>query len=356
MIRYHVRSRDLVTMVTEIRAKRLVTSPYFQRNLVWREIHKQDFIKTLLLGYPIPQIFVAKGQLDVDSMKSTECVVDGQQRLGAIIGFIENSFKVDGQYYSELNGERKTSFLKYEIPVIDLELQYDDPRLKDVFQVLNRNANSLTAIEKLASLYAPSELMLFANHLSGDLIYPKDGADDEDEEEYRVDPSVDPSFFEWARNNPATNFTELIANSGAFKALELARKVHLMHILNIVSTLYVGFFNRNERSRELLETYKESLPDKEGMLSLLNSAASFITGLNLPSSSYWMSKTNLFTLVIATARAIQSGKPINADSFREKLHAFEADIPDDYKLSARQSVNNTREREVRNKYVSGLLG
>ena len=353
MIRYHVRSRDLVTVVTEIRAKRLITSPYFQRNLVWREIHRQDFIKTLLRGFPIPQIFVAKGQLDVDSMRATECVVDGQQRLGAIVGFIDGEFAVDGRKYPDLSPDEKTAFLKYEIPVIDLELQFDDERLKEVFQVLNRNANSLTAIEKLASLYAPSEFMLFANHLSGDLIYPN--AEGEEEEEYRIDPSVDPGFFEWAKANPSTPFTSLIQSSGAFKPLEISRKVHLMHILNIVSTLVVGFFNRNERSRELLEAYKEEFPEKDLALLQLNRAATFIDELGLPTSSYWLSKTNLFTLIVAVSRAIQAGAQLDARTFRQKLDALEAKLPDDYALAARQSVNNTRERELRNQHIAALL-
>lgn len=353
MIRYHVRSRDLVTVVTEIRARRLITSPYFQRNLVWREIHRQDFVKTLLRGFPIPQIFVAKGQLDVDSMQATECVVDGQQRLGAITGYINGEFSVDGRFYADLSSDEKTSLLKYEIPVIDLELQYDDPRLKEVFQVLNRNANSLTAIEKLASLYAPSEFMLFANHLAGDLVYPN--AEGEEEEEYRVDPSVDPNFFEWARNNPASPFTALITTSGAFKPLELSRKVHLMHILNIVSTLLIGFFNRNERSRELLEVYKETFEEKDELLSKLNDAAVFISSLSLPTTSYWLTKTNLFTIIVAVVNAMRSNAQLDPRQFREALDSLEANLPDDYVLAARQSVNNTREREVRNRYISNLL-
>ena len=57
MTKYQVRSRELIDLVNEIRSKRLIMSPYFQRNLVWRLVHKVDFIKTILLGYPFPQIF-----------------------------------------------------------------------------------------------------------------------------------------------------------------------------------------------------------------------------------------------------------------------------------------------------------
>ena len=47
MIRYQVRSKELIDLVNEIKSKRLIMSPYFQRNLVWRVIHKVDFIKTI---------------------------------------------------------------------------------------------------------------------------------------------------------------------------------------------------------------------------------------------------------------------------------------------------------------------
>ena len=43
MTKYHVRSRELIDLVNEIKSKRLIMSPYFQRNLVWRQIHKVDF-------------------------------------------------------------------------------------------------------------------------------------------------------------------------------------------------------------------------------------------------------------------------------------------------------------------------
>src|SRR5689334_12300924 len=121
MINYHVRSRDLITVINEVKAGRLILDAYFQRELVWREAHKQDFIKTLLMGLPCPQIFVSKGTIDVEQMQTTSCVVDGQQRLNAISGFIEGAFKVDGRSYQELTGDEKSAFLKYELATIELD-------------------------------------------------------------------------------------------------------------------------------------------------------------------------------------------------------------------------------------------
>lgn len=200
MITYHVRSYSLLNVVNELRSGRLIADAYFQRNLVWREAHKQDFIKTILLGFPFPQIFVSRGVIDVERMRTTSCVVDGQQRLDAIVSFIDGAFAVDGRRFSDLEGEEKSNFLKYQIAVIELDLDNNDPAVKDIFQRLNRTANSLTAIEKIASEFAPSLYMLVASHLTGELQF--DGVDDDTK--FRVDPKVDPAFFEWAASHPAS--------------------------------------------------------------------------------------------------------------------------------------------------------
>jgi hypothetical protein len=49
MIKYSVRSRQLIDIIGDIKRNKVILAPYFQRNLVWRLIHKQDFIKTILL-------------------------------------------------------------------------------------------------------------------------------------------------------------------------------------------------------------------------------------------------------------------------------------------------------------------
>lgn len=103
MIKYYVRSRQLIDIVNDIKEKKIILSPYFQRKLVWRDIHKIDFIKTILLGFPFPEIFIAKGDLDIDRMLSTSCIVDGQQRLNSICEFINDKFEVDGVFYSNLH-------------------------------------------------------------------------------------------------------------------------------------------------------------------------------------------------------------------------------------------------------------
>ena len=109
-IRYQIRSLALLSIVNEINAKRLVPDAYFQRNLVWRDVHKRDFIETILLGYPFPQIFFSRGKIDVKKMSSTACIVDGQQRMTSIVILlqsIQSYFDMQAEYKTLANGITK---------------------------------------------------------------------------------------------------------------------------------------------------------------------------------------------------------------------------------------------------------
>ncbi len=50
--------------------------PKFQRKFVWSQRHASRFIESLLMGLPVPGIFLYK-----DAKTSRHLVVDGQQRL-----------------------------------------------------------------------------------------------------------------------------------------------------------------------------------------------------------------------------------------------------------------------------------
>ena len=108
-------------MINEIKDRKLILTPFFQRKLVWRIAHKVDFIKTILLGYPFPEIFISRGNIDLATMQSTSALVDGQQRMNTIKEFLDDKVVVDGGRYSELTPAQKETFLKYEIAIIDLE-------------------------------------------------------------------------------------------------------------------------------------------------------------------------------------------------------------------------------------------
>lgn len=350
MIDYRVRSVSLLNLVNDVRNERLIPDAYFQRNLVWREVHKIDFIKTILLGLPFPQIFISKGKVDVASMSTISCIVDGQQRTNAIIEYIDDVFAVDGKLYSDLNDDQKSEFLKYEVAVIELDLENDDPKVQEIFQRINRTSNSLTSIEKMASEFSTSYYMLVAKLLSDQIDLNKSNIDD-----FKEDPNIPEDFYQWARNKKVAKFVQLVTKKGVFTPREISRKVHLMHVLNIVSSLLVGFYNRNEKTVENLNDYAEVFDEKDRIIEILEQSADLVLKLRLKNKSYFYNKANLYSLVVAVASALERGENVRVDTLKVELENFEADIPEDYKLAATEAVNSTRARQLRNTYISRIV-
>lgn len=350
MIEYRVRSVSLLNLLNDIRAGRLIPDAYFQRNLVWREVHKKDFIDTLLIGYPFPQIFISKGKINVETMSTVSCIVDGQQRCNAIEGFINGEFDVNGKTYESLSEEEKSNFLKYEVAVIELELENDDPKVQDIFQRINRTSNSLTSIEKLASQYSTSEFMLVGKLLTDQILLDRVGDDD-----FREDPNIPDDFYAWAKKVKVKNYQKLVNDRSVFSVQEVARKTNLMHTLNVIAAVLSGYSNRNEKAIELLNDYALSFPQRDEIVQKLERAAGFILKLGYRGKSYWLNKTNIFSLLVTAVTVQDEGFDIDPSKMRDALDEFEKNLPPDYRLAAAEAVNGTKARQLRGQYLRGLL-
>ncbi|MES2267876.1 MAG: DUF262 domain-containing protein [Bacteroidota bacterium] len=354
MIKYQVRSKDLIDVVNEVKNRRLIMSPYFQRNLVWRQIHKIDFIKTILLGYPFPQIFIAKGNIDLATMTTTSCIVDGQQRMNTIFEYVKGDFKVDNKHFYDLEINEKEAFLKYQIPIIDLDIDNHDPQIIDIFQRLNRTFYSLSAIEQLSTEYAPSEFMLLAKLLTNEI---KFSINDDDDETLplQYDPNIPPIFIEWSKLKSIKYYNKLILEEGIFSLYELTRQVHLMFTLNLLATFTSDFYNRNELVINYLDDYKEAYPLKDEALIALEKAANKVLKLKLKKKSYWLNKANVFSIITLFAKNLDKIDTLDDRVIKENLEKFEENLPPDYQLAAKEAVNNKRERLIRNQHLQKVL-
>lgn len=52
-------------LMTALSGGSLVPRPYFQRRLVWTAPIKQMFVRTVLEGYPFPEIFLCDSEVDL---------------------------------------------------------------------------------------------------------------------------------------------------------------------------------------------------------------------------------------------------------------------------------------------------
>jgi hypothetical protein len=351
VIKYQVRSRDLIDIVNDVKSGRLILSPYFQRNLVWRDLHKRDFIETILRGYPFPQIFIARGEIDVETMTSQSCVVDGQQRMNAILEFVQDKFQASGRLFSEMDQIEKEEFLKYQVPVIDLEMKATDPSVIEVFQRLNRTFYSLSAIEKMATEYSSVDFMLLAKYLCGYFVK----AVDDDGVDLKQDPNLPPEFLPWARQIDVTAYTSLVNSGQIFSGYENTRMVHLMWTLNLLSTVRFGFFARSDKSKELLEIAEDLVPSRERLLLNANRIANLFSSLQLSSVPWW-SKSNSFSFMVLAFWHIDQLERAKIEDLRAKLTAFGDNLPNEYALAAREGVNNLKERRLRHQHLAQVVG
>lgn len=73
------------------RENKLKVNRTYQRKLVWTLQEKQDLIKSIAKGYPIPLFLL----VDRDGKGKALEIIDGLQRLDAIFEFMDNKFKVE---------------------------------------------------------------------------------------------------------------------------------------------------------------------------------------------------------------------------------------------------------------------
>ncbi len=370
--RYKVESRPIIDLARDVKSGRLILSPYFQRELVWRDVHKREFIDTILRGFPFPLIFVSRGKIDVERMQATSLLVDGQQRLSTIMEFLNDEIDIAGKKFSEWDIDIRESFLKYEVPVIDLDFPEDDPRIKEVFRRLNRTLYSLTEIERLGMEYAASDFMLTAKLLARQLVRQSGagrnsniGQVDNDEEfsdlgyedrSANVDPNIPPEFWQWTSTLKIVNTHKLLLDSSVFSSYEISRQVHLMFSLNLLATIIDGgFYSRNERVREYLEDFSNAMPDRNKIIERIEFCCGLITRANFSTKSYWKTKANTFSLIICLYRNIERAKGIPPALIKERLEAFSVAIPSVYQLAAKEAVNRKRERTLRHSYLEKIV-
>ncbi len=373
-LKYQVRSREIGDLVSMLRSGRLIISPYFQRNLVWRDAHKHDFIETILKGLPIPQIFLARGEIDLARMESFTCVVDGQQRLNAIREYVADKFSVHGRKFSALENDEKTAFIKYEVPVIDFDLDAGDERLKDVFKRLNRTFYSLSIIERIATEYSSSDFLLTARVLCGDISGPDAAVDeiealpiiedglapeesdlgDEPINDFLRDPGISVEKWQWLQQRAGGDFSRLLAERKIFSAYEFQRKTPLMFALNVLATISGGYYSRNDKIKTYLDDFNAEYPVADEVIDNLNLVAQIIDDFKLNEKSIWFNKANFFTMVceIATDQNLSN---IDKGETSKNLELFAVNPPREFQVAAREAVNNRPERILRADMFRGLV-
>lgn len=150
------------SLVGRIRRGRLVLQPDFQRDFVWSHTKASLLIESILMGIPLPVIYVA--ELEDGAWE----VVDGQQRLTAIRAYIDGHFPdgstfrlgklkvrddLRGKAFKDLPVTDQAAIEDYVLRLIKIQKEAHEDLKFEVFERLNSGADKLNDMELRNCIY-----------------------------------------------------------------------------------------------------------------------------------------------------------------------------------------------------------
>jgi len=160
---------DVEGMVRRIR-KDTIIIPDFQREYVWSQSEASRFIESLLLGLPVPGVFLAK-----ENETGKFIVIDGQQRLKSLQFFYDGYFnpsagssrrivfalqkvqpKYEGLTYEDLDEKDRINLDNSIIHATIVKQDFpddNDTSIYHIFERLNNGGQRLTAQEIRSAIY-----------------------------------------------------------------------------------------------------------------------------------------------------------------------------------------------------------
>lgn len=130
--------------------------PEYQRDFTWDNNRQSRFIESIILGLPIPFIFVAENR------DSSWEIVDGSQRIRTLHNFITNNLqlckltsldKLNNYKFDNLDKTRKSKLLNTALRLIVLSEETTDDIKKDMFERINLGSDILKPMEKRNGIY-----------------------------------------------------------------------------------------------------------------------------------------------------------------------------------------------------------
>lgn len=259
-------NRRIRVLMRALREETLVPRPEFQRRLVWTNRHKENFLTTVLMNYPFPEIYVASGPVNTDTGEGSEMLVDGQQRITTLHQYFTGSEDLKCRAirpYASLTTEEKLAFLEYEVVVRDLGSRSIE-EIREVFQRINSTQYSLNAME-IHNARFDGALKKFSEDLA------------------------------------AHNF---FSSNNVFRTNEVRRMGDLRFCLTLIISVMSGYFNRDDLLEDFLARYNEEFEIAEELREEFDLVFEVMRKCRFGSKSRVWRKADLLTLIIEIHAAV----------------------------------------------------
>lgn len=131
--------------------------PDYQREFIWEEKRQSRFIESLLLGLPVPLIFVA--EIEKDGRLE---IVDGSQRIRTLAAFLNDQLELkelnklkllNGSCFTQLQPSRQRKFKNIAMRMIVLSSKATEEIRNEMFDRINTSSVPLLPMETRRGIY-----------------------------------------------------------------------------------------------------------------------------------------------------------------------------------------------------------
>lgn len=152
----------------------LEVQPDFQRRAVWSGAAKVMLIDSIIKNIPLPKVFIAS---KIRNGRTHRIVIDGQQRISAILGFLSDDFRLvapySGEYkgllFSELPDNAKNGILSFRLDFNEFE-NYTDSEMREIYNRVNKYTVALNK-QELRRADFPGEFLNLSEKLSVNIFF-----------------------------------------------------------------------------------------------------------------------------------------------------------------------------------------
>lgn len=284
----------------------LIIKPPYQRKPVWNAKQKCYLIESILMGLPIPEIYIQHSLSNDD--ETSFAVVDGQQRIRTLIQFIgveydpaeveHNDFMLDeladgspwfGLKFETLSPDDRRRLLFYRFGVRYLNTE-DEMLVRRIFERLNRYSTSLSPQEVRNARFYTGAFHSLATRLADD--------------EY------------WVQNR-----------------ITSPAMIRRMKDVEFMSELLIGVLNGPQKGSpgavdeyyDQYGSYEDEFPDQKRAEQIFKKTLALIQKI-LPEviETRWQNRTDFYTLFVCLAGLLQDGHlpAAKQDELREAVLSF----------------------------------
>ena len=125
--------------------------PQWQRDSVWTLEQKVSFIRSAYFGFDLGSVVFNSWRENSDKklVYLSDIIIDGQQRIEAILDYVQDKFPVFGLYWSELTRGEQLRFKTRQLSRKTTRC-FDEALLKEVYNHLNFSGTNHKESERAA--------------------------------------------------------------------------------------------------------------------------------------------------------------------------------------------------------------